>query len=256
MLEASSLCFAYRNFRMENLSISIGKGTFVCIAGPNGSGKSTLARLLGGVLEPKSGTITSDGLVVFAGSNPDNGFVNPVVEDDVAFGPENLGLTQEQIRQAVDTALDTVKMSGFAKRAVSMLSYGEKQKISLSGVLAMKPDYLILDEVSSMLDSDSSARMTALLRDLADRGTAVVLVTHNMEEAAYADRLVAMKDGQIEADCKPWEILTNKELTSKLSLRQPLAVRLADALRAKGCKIDITAVTKEALEKEVRRCVM
>jgi len=179
MLKATDLCFRYGSFELKNINLNIEKGTFTCICGSNGSGKSTLARLLGGALEPKNGSIECDALRGLVLSNPDNMFVNPTVEEDVAFGPENLGRTSEQIRQDVDRALELTGMTEYAKQRISTLSYGLKQRVAIAGALAMDARYLILDEVTSMLDRQGSDMILALILDLVKQGKAVVLVTHN-----------------------------------------------------------------------------
>ena len=254
-LKANRLCFSYNDFCIKNLSLSIEKGSFVCIAGSNGSGKSTLARLLGGVLKPQSGSISHTEITGLVQDNPDNMFIYPVVEDDVAFGPENLGLESDQIRTDVDEALKATGMQDFAKRSVTMLSYGQKQKVSISGALAMKPDCLILDEVTSMLDEKSCKETAKLLRDLANKGTAVVLFTHDMNLACLADRLILMHCGSIVADNRPYRIFADEKLTTLCSLRLPFVFELAQSLRRAGYDISVQAVTANALEEEIRRCV-
>jgi len=254
MLRATDLCFRYGSFELKNINLCIEKGTFTCIAGSNGSGKSTLARLLGGVLEPKSGSIEYDALRGLVLSNPDNMFVNPTVEEDVAFGPENLGRTSEQIRQDVDRALKMTGLTGYAKQRISSLSYGLKQRVAIAGALAMDASYLILDEVTSMLDPQGSDMILDLILDLVKNGKAVVLVTHNMDHTVYADNLVVMDRGTIVANDKPWKVLNSRELMDRCSLRQPYTVRIADNLRLKGYGINPQAITPDQLEKEIDRC--
>lgn len=253
-LIAADLCFSYRDFRIENLNLSIDKGSFVCIAGTNGSGKSTLSRLLGGVLKPHGGSVSATGRTGLVLDNPDNMFVNPIVEDDVAFGPENLGMDPVQIRKEVDRALCATDMEDFAKKPVAVLSYGQKQKVSIAGALALKPDCLILDEVTSMLDAQASRKTGELLYTLARKGTAVVLVTHDMNLACLADRLVLMHNGEIVADDRPYRIFCNPVLTGMCHLRLPYTFELAQSLRNAGLDIDVSAVTEDELEKEIRRC--
>ena len=254
MLKATDLCFRYGSFELKNINLTIEKGTFTCIAGSNGSGKSTLARLLGGVLEPSSGTIERSSLCGLVLSNPDNMFVNPTVEEDVAFGPENLGHTSQQIRADVDKALQLTGLTSYAKEKISSLSYGLKQRVAIAGALAMDADYLILDEVTSMLDSEASEKILSLILDLVAKGKAVVLVTHNMDQAVYADSLVIMDNGTVIANDVPWRILNNRELMNRCSLRQPYTIRIADKLRLKGYGISAQAITPNQLEKEISRC--
>lgn len=254
MLKATDLCFRYGSFELKNIDLTIEKGTFTCIAGSNGSGKSTLARLLGGVLEPTSGTIERSSLCGLVLSNPDNMFVNQTVEEDVAFGPENLGHTSEQIREDVDRALEMTALTDYANEKISSLSYGLKQRVAIAGALAMDADYLILDEVTSMLDTESSEKILSLILDLVSKGKAVVLVTHNMDHAVYADSLAIMDKGNVIANDIPWKILNNRELMNRCALRQPYTVRIADKLRLKGYGISAQSITPDALEKEIRRC--
>ena len=254
MLKATDLCFRYGSFELKNINLNIEKGTFTCICGSNGSGKSTLARLLGGALEPKSGSIECDALRGLVLSNPDNMFVNPTVEEDVAFGPENLGRTSEQIRADVDRALELTGMTDYAKQKVSTLSYGLKQRVAIAGALAMDAQYLILDEVTSMLDRQGSDMILALILDLVKQGKAVVLVTHNTDHAVFADSVVIMDSGKIVAQGKPQKILNQRELMDRCALRQPYTIRVADRLRLKGYPISSDAITPDMLEKEVRRC--
>jgi len=221
MLKATDLCFSYGSFELKNINLSIEEGTFICICGSNGSGKTTLARLLGGALEPKSGTVECDALRGLVLSNPDNVFVNPVVEEDVAFGTENLGRTSEQIRQDVDRALELTGMKEYAKCRISTLSYGQKQRVAIAGALAMDARYLIFDEVTSMLDPEGSVMILKLILDLVRRGKTVVLVTHNTDLAVYADTLVLMKNGQIIARDKPRVLFNRKNLIEDCALRQP-----------------------------------
>lgn len=192
---------------LRNVSFSVEKGEFVALAGMNGSGKSTLAKLLNGLFVPTAGNVLVDGLntrdeentfevrkkagMVF--QNPDNQMVATIIEDDVAFGPENLGVPREEIVERVNWALDAVDMQQYRTRSAAKLSGGQKQRVAIAGVLAMKPDILILDESTSMLDPEGRAEIMQVAKKLNAAGITVVAITHNMDEAAEADRIIVLK---------------------------------------------------------------
>ena len=221
MLKATDVCFRYNSFELKNINLSIEQGSFTCICGSNGSGKTTISRLLGGALEPHNGTVECDALRGLVLSNPDNVFVNPIVEEDVAFGPENLGRSAEQIRQDVDRALELTGMTEYAKHRISTLSYGQKQRVAIAGALAMDARYLIFDEVTSMLDPEGSVMILKLILELVHKEKAVVLVTHNTDLAVYADSLVLVNKGRIVAQDKPRVLFNRKNLIEECALRQP-----------------------------------
>ncbi|MGN0709483.1 MAG: energy-coupling factor transporter ATPase [Anaerovoracaceae bacterium] len=242
---------------VNGVSFDIEEGSFTAVIGRNGSGKSTLAKNLNGLLVPTEGTVTVGGWdtadedhmldvrqtagMVF--QNPDNQLVSSVVEADVAFGPENLGLDPEVIRQRVDEALKAVGMEAYRKRAPHLLSGGQKQRVAIAGIIAMRPKCMIFDEPTAMLDPQGRADVMKIIDDLHAKGITIVLITHFMEEAANADRVIIMDNGTIKADAEPAGIFSNPDLIREAGLSVPAAVEVADRLREKGVKIDRTVVT-------------
>ncbi len=237
---------------LTDVSLTIKSGEFVALVGHNGSGKSTLAKLFNGLIEPKSGTVTVDGNltsdkkklfdirktvgVVF--QNPDNQMVASIIEDDVAFGPENLGLKSEEINERVQWALECVGMAEHRRGTPFRLSGGQKQRIAIAGVLAIKPRVMVLDESTAMLDPigrDEVMRVVTRLNR--DEGMTVVMITHFMEEAALADRIVVLGGGKIVGEGGK-EIFKNRELIESAGLELPLAARIAADLRAHGLELD------------------
>ena len=246
---------------LDGVDLSIEKGSFVVVLGHNGSGKSTLAKHMNGVLTPASGTVLVDGLdtaeeenllevrrrVGMVFQNPDNQIVANVVEEDVAFGPENLGVPTAEIRQRVDAALKAVGMEQFAEHAPHMLSGGQKQRIAIAGVIAMTPECIVLDESTAMLDPAGRREVLDTVSYLnRERGITVILITHHMNEAAYADRVVVMDHGKVAMDGTPEEILTQVERLTALGLSAPPTVQLLYALRREGWDVSLEALTVEA----------
>ncbi|MCH5162190.1 MAG: energy-coupling factor transporter ATPase [Clostridiales bacterium] len=232
-------------------SLSVERGEFVALVGCNGSGKSTLARLANGLLLPDRGDVLVDGMttvdkanlyeirkkigVVF--QNPDNQMVTTIVEDDIAFGPENLGLPPAEIRERVDWALRCVGMSEHAKSGPFRLSGGQKQRIAIAGVLAIKPELMILDEATGMLDPDGRREVMEVVKRLnREEGRAVIMITHFMEEAAEADRIIILNGGKVVADGGR-ELFKTPEVFTTAGLDLPLPVRLSSALRARGIDV-------------------
>lgn len=251
-IEAENLVFSYREGEesvIKNINLSIDKGTYTAIVGHNGSGKSTLAKLLCGFLLPTSGSVTVGGIstgdeersfelrkscgMVF--QNPDNQLVASVVEEDVAFAPENLGLESSEIRKTVDECLAAVGMSEYARHSTYKLSGGQKQRVAIAGILAMKPDCIVFDEATAMLDPagrrDIAAAMKALNRD---RGITVITITHYMNEAVEADRIIALNRGEIYRDGTPKEIFSDVEGLREIGLSVPQVTELAYLLSEKG----------------------
>lgn len=248
---------------LHNVSLSVKQGEFLCLLGHNGSGKSTLAKLMNGLLLPTEGKVfikgmdTADEANLFtvrscAGmvfQNPDNQTVATIVEDDVAFGPENLGVPPEEIRTRVDRALTDVNMLPFAKSAVHKLSGGQKQRVAIAGMLAMQPEIMIFDEPTAMLDPigrrDVMKSILALNRE---KGITVVHITHFMEEAAMADRILVISDGSAVIEGSPREIFVQIERLRSLALDVPEMTQLADMLRRSGIDIprDILTVKEMA----------
>ncbi|MCM1368360.1 MAG: energy-coupling factor transporter ATPase [Roseburia sp.] len=244
---------------LSGVSFSVERGEFVALVGCNGSGKSTLARLCNGLLLPDVGNVTVDGVstadknklfdirkkigVVF--QNPDNQMVTTIVEDDVAFGPENLGLPPAEIRARVDAALSAVGMSEYAKSGPMRLSGGQKQRVAIAGVLAIKPELMILDEATGMLDPDGRSEvMDVVTRLNREENMAVVMITHFMEEAAAADRIIILDKGRIVADGGR-ELFRTPEVFTNAGLDLPLAVRVAQRLKAAGLDVGVPVTTDE-----------
>ena len=238
--EKESLC---------GVSLSIEKGSFVAVLGHNGSGKSTFAKHMNGILIPDSGRVLVDGLdtsaeehiidvrrhVGMVFQNPDNQLVANVVEDDVAFAPENLGVEPLEIRRRVDASLRLVGMYEYRLHAPHLLSGGQKQRVAIAGVIAMEPDIIVLDEPTAMLDPQGRREVVDTVYSLCRaKGMTVVYITHHMDECIDADRLIIMSNGRIMADGKPESVFANEELLRREGLEQPETARLLQDLRAAG----------------------
>ena len=252
MIETKDLTFAYPSaegerstLALDGVSLSIEKGSFVVILGHNGSGKSTLAKMFNAVLLPSGGTVYVDGMdtgneellleirrrVGMVFQNPDNQIVANVVEEDVAFAPENLGVPSAEIRVRVDRALAAVGMEQFVQHAPHLLSGGQKQRIAIAGVLAMKPKCIVLDEATAMLDPIGRSEVLSTIERLHKQdGITVVLITHHMNEAENADRVIVMNDGRLAMDGTPREVFSRKAELEKLGLTVPDTVLLLDSL--------------------------
>lgn len=247
---------------VKNLSLNIKKGSFTVILGHNGSGKSTLAKMLNGLNKPTLGDILVDGIntkdeanelevrrkVGMVFQNPDNQLVASIVEEDVAFGPENLGLEPSVIRQRVDEALKAVDMYEFRKSTPHRLSGGQKQRIAIAGIIAMQPLCLVLDEPTAMLDPKGRAEIVSTLIKLnREKGITVILITHYMEEAEKADRVVVMNDGEIISDGAPSEIFKNVEQLKAVGLDVPQTTELLYNLQKNGFSVSTNVISiKEA----------
>lgn len=246
---------------IDGISFEIEAGSFTAIIGKNGSGKSTLAKNLNGLLLPTEGDIlvadynTKDDAHIWdvrqtAGmvfQNPDNQLVSAIVEDDVAFGPENLGVDPQEIRQRVDQALEAVNMGQFKNKAPHLLSGGQKQRIAIAGVVAMKPRCIIFDEPTAMLDPKGRKEIMAIIDELHREGITVVLITHFMEEAVRADRVMIMHEGKILLDGTPAEAFSQGALIKSVNLDVPPIVELADELRAVGISVPDEIITEEEM---------
>jgi len=246
---------------MKNVSFEIEAGTFTAIIGKNGSGKSTLAKNLNGLLIPTEGDVIVGGYntkddahiwdirqtagMVF--QNPDNQLVSAIVEDDVAFGPENLGIEPAEIRSRVDKALKAVNMWQFRKKAPHLLSGGQKQRVAIAGVVAMKPRCIIFDEPTAMLDPKGRKEIMAIMDELHSEGITVVLITHFMEEAVRADRVIIMNEGSILLDGTPTEVFSQGKLMKSVNLDVPPIVELADKLREAGVNVPDEIITEEEM---------
>jgi energy-coupling factor transport system ATP-binding protein len=247
---------------LDGLSCVIRAGEFVGVVGGNGSGKSTFARHLNALLLPTAGRVVVDGLdtrdraaawevrrrVGMVFQNPDNQLVASVVEEDVAFGPENLGLPPAEIRRRVDAALEAVGLAGLRRRAPHQLSGGQKQRVAIAGVLAMRPACIVLDEATTMLDPEGRAEVLATVEALNRRdGITVVLISHTMEDVSGADRVVALDAGRLVADGPPAEVFERLDAAPGGRLDAPPVVRLARELRQAGLRLPPGLLTVEAL---------
>lgn len=247
---------------VENVSLNIKKGDFVAVLGHNGSGKSTLAKLSNSILIPESGRVLVDGMdtadeslsydirrtvgVVF--QNPDNQIVASIVEEDVAFGPENLGVPPDELRRRVDDALKAVGMYEYRHHEPHKLSGGQKQRVAIAGMIAMLPECIVLDEPTAMLDPKGRKEVMDTVRRLnRERGMTVVFITHFMEEAATADRVVVMDNAKILLDGTPQTVFSKAELLKKIGLDVPKAAALAAELRANGIPIRDGVLTADSL---------
>lgn len=248
---------------LKNVNFSVEKGEYIAIIGHNGSGKSTLARLLNGLLKADSGEIVVDDFVVgekktifevrkrvgVVFQNPDNQLVASIVEDDVAFGPENLGIAREEIKERIDFALDAVGMQEFRKSTPTRLSGGQKQRIAIAGVLALKPDVLILDESTAMLDPKGRKEVLSVVKKLnKEQSVTVIAITHYMEEVTDADRVLVMDDGEIVMQGTPAQIFAQGEEIKKIGLELPLATYIADKLLQNGVCVGSVLTEQDLVE--------
>ncbi len=242
----------------DGLDLAIEAGSFVAVLGHNGCGKSTLAKHFNAILLPAGGRVTVYGMdtkdealllairqaVGMVFQNPDNQIVSNVVEEDVAFAPENLGVPSEEIRRRVDAALKTVGMYEYRAHAPQLLSGGQKQRVAIAGVLAMKPKCIVLDEPTAMLDPQGRREVIETVERLnREEGMTVVLITHHMDEATHAGRVVAMNDGKIVADGTPEEVFSQVELLRSVGLSVPETTELLYALRADGFDLPLDALS-------------
>lgn len=264
MISFEDVSFTYTNesYVLEDLSVEIPQGQFVCVLGANGSGKSTFSKLINALLLPDKGEVKVDGLITSdaqntfairskAGSvfqNPDDQIVASLVENDVAFGPENLGIPNPELLERVEAALAQVGLTGFEKRETNALSGGQKQRVAIAGILAMEPQILIFDEASAMLDPRGRRGLMRVCKELHAQGMTIVMITHYMEEAAEADRVLVLHEGKIVLDGTPEEVLTQDAELRKLNLDIPFATQLSRLLQDKG--IDIPTFVDRELLKE------
>ena len=246
---------------IKGVSFSIEKGSFTAIIGRNGSGKSTLAKNINALLLPTSGFVYVNGYntsvqenlwdvrqsaaMVF--QNPDNQIVSSIVEDDVAFGPENLGVDPAEIRVRVDESLKAVNMYHNRKKAPHMLSGGQKQRIAIAGAIAMKPECIVFDEPTAMLDPKGREEVMAIIKSLNEEGITVILITHFMEEAAEADRVIIMDDGVARLDGTPEEVFAHADELREMNLDIPMPVELARRLRARGIDVPANIINMEEM---------
>ena len=250
---------------LNGIDIEIESGTFVAVLGHNGSGKSTFAKHLNGILLPEGGSVYIDGIstadeqriidirrrigMVF--QNPDNQIVSNVVEEDVAFAPENLGYPSDDIRIRVDEALKVVGMYEYREHAPHLLSGGQKQRIAIAGVLAMAPACVVFDEPTAMLDPKGRADVVKIIHKLREMGTTVVLITHHMDETIDADRLIVMADGKIVMDGSPREVFCRVEELRETGLDVPETVDILYELNKEGFNLDLKALSVEECAEEI-----
>ncbi len=227
---------------LDGISLDIEKGSFVAVVGMNGSGKSTLAKCLNGLLIPTAGRVIVDGFdtandetiwdirsrVSMVFQNPDNQLVSSIVEDDVAFGPENLGIEPAEIRERVDNALIKVGMFELRDKGAHMLSGGQKQRIAIAGAIAMRPDCIVFDEPTAMLDPKGRAGVMQIIRDLHSAGITCILITHFMSEAEQADRVIVLKNGKLLCDRTPAALFSDREMIERAGLEMPPEIELRD----------------------------
>lgn len=264
IIKASDLCYQYNIYSknaLDHITLEIEEGQFVAILGHNGCGKSTFACHLNGILTPTSGRLEVAGLntdvqtddelleirknVGMVFQNPDNQIVATVVEEDVAFALENLGVPQEQMRCRIHDSLQKVGMSTYAKHATHQLSGGQKQRVAIAGVIAMQPRVLVLDEPTAMLDPQGRKEVIRVVRDLNRQGTTVVLITHFMDEAVQADRVIVMNEGHILLDGTPHEVFQNAGLLRSVGLDVPQSTSLMFLLRHAGIRVPLSILTEE-----------
>lgn len=268
IIKTEDLSFAYEEgeendgrLALDGVTLGIERGSFVAIVGRNGSGKSTLAKNFNALLLPGGGAVFVDGkntaddaalwhirkTVGMVFQNPDNQLVSSVVEDDVAFGPENVGIESAEIRRRVDAALKAVNMYDYRKKGPHLLSGGQKQRVAIAGVLAMQPDCIVFDEATAMLDPSGRREIMDTVKRLHEQGKTIIIITHYMEEAAMADRIVVMHKGRPVMDGTPAEIFMKGEELSALNLEMPFAARLAGRLREQGIPVPDGVITEEGL---------
>lgn len=249
---------------LKSIDLSVSKGEYISVLGHNGSGKSTLAKLLNLILVPSSGKIFIDGKDVsdenltddevfevrkkvgMVFQNPDNQIVATVVEEDVAFGAENLGLPREEIRRRVVNALNLVGMQDYARHAPHKLSGGQKQRVAIAGVIAMRPDVIIFDESTAMLDPIGRKSVMDIMEKLnREENITVINITHYMEEAARADRVIVINDGEMVLDGTPKEVFSQVDLLHKIGLESPQSTELMHLLKEEGLSVDIYTISEE-----------
>lgn len=247
---------------IDNLSLDINEGEFICVLGKNGSGKSTLAKLLNGLLLPTSGEVEVYGMktsdksslheirksVGMVFQNPDNQMVATIVEDDIAFAPENIGIEREEIGKRIDFALKSTGMEEHRFSSGQKLSGGQKQRVAIAGVLAIKPNVLILDESTSMLDAKGRKEVMDVVRKLNKEGMTVISITHYMEEAVDATRVIVMSKGKIAKDGTPLEVFVDADELKQLGLDLPRATYIAEKLRSYGIPLRSGILTADELE--------
>ena len=267
MIKAENVHFSYGDKEiLKGVSLDIKEGEFISILGHNGSGKSTFAKLINGILTTKVGKITVDGLDVsnednlfdvrklvgMVFQNPDNQIVSAIVEEDVAFAPENLGVEPTEIRKRVDESLKAVNMYDYRLHAPSQLSGGQKQRVAIAGIIAMRPKYIVLDEPTAMLDPSGRAEVLQTIKKLKeDFGITIILITHYMEEAVQSDRVVVIDDGKILLDGTPKDVFSYYDILKKVGLDVPHVTEVAYQLNSLGIDIKSNVLTEDELINEL-----
>ncbi len=268
VIKFEDVSFSYEDEQkpvIYNLNLTINSGEYICILGKNGSGKSTMARLMNGLLLPTYGKVTVFGYdtlnkshlfdirkrVGMVFQNPDNQMVATIVEDDVAFGPENVGINSKEIGKRIDFALKSTNIEEFRFRAGQKLSGGQKQRVAIAGVLALMPEVIILDESTSMLDAIGRKEVLSVIKDLNQSGITVISVTHYMEEAVDADRILVVDGGSVKLDGTPSEVFRNYSLIKDCGLELPKASYIASSLNRLGVPIKSDILTGEELAEEL-----
>lgn len=264
VVKLSHIDFRYYGSEVNSLtdvSLEITEGEWVAIIGPNGSGKSTLAKIMNGLLVPAAGQVTIKDLTIdeetvwearrsvgMVFQNPDNQFVGSTVEDDVAFGLENNGVPRQEMISRIEEALAEVRMSEFKDKEPARLSGGQKQRVALASILALRPDIIILDEATSMLDPNGRQEVIAAIRKIKERfNLTVISITHDLDEASLADRILMMQGGRLVQDKKPEEIFLMGEQLVEQGLDVPFSQKLKDALAARGLDVPDNYLDEEAL---------
>lgn len=269
-IEVKNVGFQYakseeRESALKQISFSVEKGEFISLVGKNGCGKSTLAKLLNGLFEPSEGTVSVSGVdtsnedtifevrskagMVF--QNPDNQMVATIVEDDVAFGPENLGVEPSEIIKRVDESLGAVGMSDYKNSTASRLSGGQKQRVAIAGVLAMKPEIMILDEATSMLDPDGREEVMSVVKKMNDGGITIINITHDMSEVALSQRVIVLKEGEIIFDGKPKALFDSPEILKRANLDLPPVGKLRKKLIEHGLNISGDSMNEDELAEDI-----
>ncbi len=253
---------------LNDFNLSIERGSFTVILGHNGSGKSTLAKLMNGLFKPSKGTVEVDGMLTtdekyeieikrrvgLVFQNPDNQIISSIVEEDVAFGPENLGFSPNEIRTRVDSALKAVNMYEFRKSAPHNLSGGQKQRVAIAGILSMTPECIVLDEPTAMLDPQGRKEvLNALISLNKEKNITIVLITHFMEEAQFADRVLVMSNGKITGDAKPGEIFSQVNLLKDAGLSVPQTTELLEILKQNGLSVKSGIISIEECANEISK---
>ena len=251
-----------------DISLEIKKGSFVCILGRNGSGKSTLAKVFSLVNKPTSGSIELFGKKIdgditedqeyeirkqigMVFQNPDNQMVATIVEEDVAFGPENLGVEPTEIRRRVDEALDIVGMKEFARHSASQLSGGQKQRVAIAGIIALSPDVIVFDESTAMLDPIGRREVMQTILKLAGMGKTIILITHHMDEAVNADRIIVLSKGRVAADGTPEEIFSQEKMLEETGLALPQSKKILNMLSENGVDINTEGLDPKSAAKNI-----